>query len=312
MMNPKNNYLVVIAGPTAVGKTDTVIKLARHFDSVIISADSRQLYRELKIGTSAPTEIQLKAVPHFFIANKSIHDDFNASMYEAEVNHLLSDLFKSYRLIFLAGGSGMYIEAVCKGIDDLPEVDKKIRGKIQDQFDNEGIESLRRDLKILDPVSYSRLDLRNPKRIQKAIEITVMTGKPYSSFLTSPEKKRDYGIIRLALDIERKELYRRINERVLDMMDAGFEEEAREVYPYRNYNALNTVGYKELFLYFDGRMTREEAIRSIQASTRRYARKQITWFRRESSYKWFNPDDLERIILFISGCTQAKPSAEYG
>jgi len=179
-------------------------------------------------------------------------------------------------------------------------VDKKIRKQIHKQFDNEGIESLRRDLKILDPVSYSKIDLRNPKRIQKAIEITIMTGKPYSSFLTSPEKKRDYEIIRIALDIDRKELYKRINERVLGMMENGLEEEARKVYPFRNYNALNTVGYKELFLYFDGKMTRDEAIAAIQANTRRYARKQITWFRREPSYKWFNPEELEMIISYIS------------
>jgi len=300
MSNLKNRTLVIIAGPTAVGKTETGIRIARHFGSPIISADSRQIFRELKIGTSAPSELQMKEVPHYYVSNKSIHDDFNASKYEVEVNHLLCELFIHHPVILLVGGSGLYIDAVCKGIDDLPATDKEIRKKIQEQLDHEGVESLRKDLKMLDPLSYSRIDLRNHKRIQKALEITLMTGRPYSSLLTFTDKKRNYQIIRIALNMDRKELYNIIDKRVINMMENGLEEEARRVYPYRNQNALNTVGYKELFSYFEGKINRDEVISSIQSNTRKYARKQMTWFRRDSSYEWFHPKEVNNIIDYIS------------
>lgn len=299
MPNLKNKHLVVIAGPTAIGKTEAGIRIAKHFNSPIISADSRQVFKELRIGSSAPTQSQLKEVPHYFVSDRSIRDEINASTYEVEVNQLLDHLFLKYRVILLVGGSGLYIDAVCKGIDDLPSVDKEIRKKVQEQLDREGVESLRKDLKILDPVSYSRIDLKNHKRIQKALEITIMTGKPYSSFLTDTHKNRDYHIIRIALDMDRKDLYNNINRRVIKMMENGFEEEALKLYPYRNNNALNTVGYKELFLYFEGKTDRQQAIASIQASTRKYARKQLTWFRKNPAYQWFHPGDINGMIEFI-------------
>jgi tRNA dimethylallyltransferase len=291
---------VVIAGPTAIGKTETGIRIAGYFKSPIISADSRQVFKELKIGTSAPTEKQLKNIRHYFISDRSIHNKFNASIYEMEVNSLLDQLFINHPVILMVGGSGLYINAVCKGIDELPTVDKEIRKKIQEQLDREGVESLRKDLKILDPISYSKIDLKNHKRIQKAIEITIMTGKPYSSFLTSTEKIRNYQIIRIALDMDRTELYMTINGRVLKMMENGFEEEAHKMYPFRSNNALNTLGYKELFSYFEGKTDRNQAITSIQANTRKYARKQLTWFRKDPSYSWFHPGDHKNIVDFIN------------
>lgn len=299
MRKRKNKYLIVIAGPTAVGKTFTGITIARHFGAAVISADSRQIFKELVIGTAGPSEQQLHEVPHYFVRNKSIHDNFNASKYEVQVNQLLSELFEINPVVLLVGGSGLYIDAVCKGIDELPEVDPEIRKKIQEQFEKEGIESLRRDLKILDPASYEKVDLRNHKRIQKALEVTIMTGKPYSSLLTSTEKNRNYDIIRIALDMDRKVLYDSINKRILKMMDDGLEDEAQNVYPYRDINALNTVGYKELFLFFDGKISRDEAVRSIQSNTRKYARKQLTWFKKNKKYQWFHPFEVNKIISCI-------------
>ena len=299
MLNLKNKYLIVIAGPTAVGKTTTAINIARHFETSIISADSRQIFKELFIGTAVPNKEQLKQVPHYFIQNKSIHNHYNASNYELEVNQLLTELFKGNDIVILAGGSGLYIDAVCTGIDDLPEIDPEIRNKIQLQFEKEGVEGLRQNLKILDPVYYEKVDLKNYKRIQKALEVTLMTGKPYSSFLTSIKKERNYRIIRVALEKDRKILYNDINKRIIEMMDDGLEEEARNYYSFRNTNALKTVGYKELFLFFDGEISRDEAIISIQANTRKYARKQLTWFRKGKLYQWFNPSEESKIIDFI-------------
>ena len=299
MLNLKNKYLIIIAGPTAVGKTTTAITIAKHFNSSIISADSRQIFKELCIGTAVPTQEQMKLVPHYFIQNKSIHNSYNASNYEIEVNQLLTELFKINNIVILAGGSGLYIDAVCNGIDDLPEIYPEIRNKIQLQFEKEGVEGLRQNLKILDPVYYEKVDLKNYKRIQKALEVTLMTGKPYSSFLTSRKKEREYKIIRIALEKDREELYNDINKRILEMMEQGLEEEARNYYSFRSSNALKTVGYKELFLYFDGEMTRDEAIISIQANTRKYARKQLTWFRKGKLYQWFNPSEETKIIEFI-------------
>lgn len=291
--------LIVIEGPTAVGKTSLSISLAQNLNTEIISADSRQIYRELNIGTAVPTQQELTKVKHHFIQNKSIHDYYNASMYEQEVNSLLEDLFRHYNKVILCGGSGLYIDAVCKGIDDLPEMDPEVRNKVQKQLDENGIESLREDLLKLDPQSFETIDLDNPKRIQKALEISLITGKPYSSFLTSPRKKRDYLIKKIALNMDREDLYERINTRVLDMIDRGLIEEARELYKFRNINALNTVGYKEIFEHFDGAKSLEEAIVKIQSNTRKYARKQLTWFRKDKDTHWFDPADTSGILEFI-------------
>ncbi len=304
MTNPTahrmNKELIVIAGPTAVGKTTLSIAIARSLNTEIISADSRQIYKELKIGTAVPTVEELSAVKHHFIQKISIHEYYNASKYEDEVNLLLENLFQNHDKVILCGGSGLYIDAVCKGIDMLPEIDPVVREKIQQQFNKEGIESLLEDLLKLDPDSFNKIDLNNPKRVQKALEISIITGKPYSSFLTSPEKKRAYNIKRIALDMNREELYERINSRVLRMVDEGLVDEARALYPMRYINALNTVGYKELFQYFAGELSLGEAIAKIQSNTRNYARKQLTWFRKDKSTKWFHPLDYVLITDYIN------------
>lgn len=295
-----NKELIVIAGPTAIGKTDLSISIAKKLNTEIISADSRQIYKELKIGTATPSAEQLSQVKHHFIQCISIHGNYNASRYEEEVNLLLDDLFMEHDKVILCGGSGLYIDAVCKGIDDLPSIDPAVRNSIQQQFETEGIESLLEDLLKLDPDSFNKIDLSNPKRIQKALEISIITGKPYSSFLTSPQKKRNYTIRKIALDMDRELLYERINSRVLEMIKNGLAEEARSLYPYRKINALNTVGYKELFEHFDGKLSEYEAITNIQANTRRYARKQLTWFRKDKNTKWFHPSDFEGIMDYIT------------
>lgn len=295
----KNKYLVVVAGPTAVGKTKLSIALAKEFNSEIISADSRQIFREMKIGTAVPSIDELNTVRHHFIQTRSITDKYNASVYESEVISLLEKLYKKYKVLFLTGGSGLYIEAVCKGIDDFPDTDPELRTNLFRKLEEEGIESLRRQLKILDPLSYSKIDLHNPKRIQKALEISLMTGKPYSSFLSGTQKKRPFKIIRIGLDIPREELYQRIDERTIKMIDEGLEMEARAIYHLRHYNALNTVGYKEMFAYLEGKTNLEDTIIKIQGNTRKYARKQLTWLRKNNDYTWFSPENKPGIIHFI-------------
>jgi tRNA dimethylallyltransferase len=298
--HPKNRELIVIAGPTAVGKTSLSIAIAEKLGTEIISADSRQIYREMKIGTAVPSSLELSRVKHHFIQTVSIHDYYNASKYEDDVNLRLSELFRSHDRVVMCGGSGLYIDAVCKGIDLLPEIDPEVRQNVQKKLDSEGLESLLEDLLTLDPDSFSRIDLSNPKRVQKALEISIITGKPYSSFLTAPRKKRDYVIKKLAINMDREELYQRINSRVIKMMDEGLEAEARELYPYRSSNALNTVGYRELFSYFEGSVSLEDAVTAIQSNTRNYARKQLTWFRKDSETAWFHPSETEKILKYIN------------
>jgi len=299
-----NKELIVIAGPTAVGKTALSIAIAKKLNTEIISADSRQIYKEMKIGTAIPSEEELSEVKHHFIQTISIHDYYNASKYEDDVNKLLDELFIRYDKVILCGGSGLYIDAVCKGIDLLPEFDPILRKKIQHQFETEGIESLLEDLLKLDPASFNKIDLDNPKRIQKALEISIITGKPYSSLLTSPEKKRPYTIKKIALDMKREELYERVNTRVNEMIKSGLVDEARTLYPMRKNNALNTVGYKELFQYFDGEISLEEAIIKIQSNTRNYVRKQLTWFRKDTAARWFHPGEFEHIMAYVEKVTE--------
>jgi len=295
----KNKFLIVITGPTASGETSVGLEMAKRFNSEIISADSRQIYKEMKIGTAVPDEEQLQTVKHHFIRCISISERYNASRYESAVVSLLTELYKVHDLVFLVGGSGLYIDAVCYGIDDFPETDITLRKELELMYKNEGIEGLRDKLKLLDPLSYSRVDLKNPKRIQKALEITIMTGKPYSFFLSGVKKARPFNIIYIALNLERDELYRKINERVLQMMENGLEEEARKLYPMKDINALKTVGYKEMFECFEGLKSRDEAIAEIQANTRKYARKQLTWFRKNKNYTWFSPSQIDEIENFI-------------
>jgi len=285
--------LIVITGPTAVGKTSVAIEVAKSLRTEIISCDSRQMYREMRIGTAVPTDEELAKVPHHFIGNLSIHDYYNVSMFEQECLQLLDKLFAKYPTVIMTGGSGLYIDALCKGIDDFPTVDPEIRKTVTGWFETDGVEYLRRQLKMLDPEHYAKVDLRNHKRIMKAIEVSMQTGKPYSTFLTAQEQKRPFEIEKIVLNRPREELFERINHRTTQMMKEGLLEEAEALYPYRHLNALNTVGYKELFAYMDGQYDLDTAVELIRRNTRRYAKRQLTWFARDKEMIWRQPEELQ-------------------
>ena len=291
--------LIVITGPTAVGKTDLCMQVARHYDIPIVNADSRQLYRELPIGTAAPTAEQQQAVRHYFVGTLGIGDYYSASMYEQQVMTLLPQLFAVSDYALLSGGSMMYIDAVCNGIDDIPTVDNQTRSLIKQRLADEGLEALVEELRRLDPEHYEIVDRQNPRRVVHALEICHMTGRTYTSFRTAHKKQRPFQIVKIGLNRPREELYARINRRVDLMMEQGLEDEARRMFPHKDVNALNTVGYKELFDYFEGRWPLNEAVERIKGNTRRYARKQLTWFRRDQSMRWFHPDQSEQIKTYI-------------
>lgn len=293
------NTLIVLLGPTGVGKTELCLRLADTFSIPIINADSRQIFREIPIGTAAPTKSQQERVRHYFVGTHALEDYYSASIYEQEVLQLLEDLFKQSPVALIAGGSMMYIDAVCKGIDDIPTVDDVTRSLMKKRLETEGLEVLLNELKELDPEHYAIVDHHNPRRVVHALEICHMTGRTYTSYRTNSQKQRPFNILKIGLNRPREELYERINQRVLQMMEQGLLEEARSVYPLRGLNSLNTVGYKELFNYFDGKIPLEEAIRQIQSNTRRYMRKQLTWFKRDESIRWFHPDNIEEIINYI-------------
>jgi tRNA dimethylallyltransferase len=292
-------YLIVLTGPTAVGKTDMAIILAEHFNTEIINADSRQVYREMRIGTAVPDPGQLAAVKHHFIGHKSVEEHYNASIFEIEAIALMDHLFDRFGVAILTGGSGLYIDAVCKGIDDIPSVDPQIRVQLHREYLRIGLPGIQARLKDIDPVYYAKVDQNNPKRILKALEITEMSGRPYSSFLTGRSKSRDFIVWKIGLDMPRRELYARINTRVDKMMADGLLEEARDLIEFRNLNALNTVGYKELFAYLDGLHSLDEAVTLIKGHTRQYARRQLTWLRKDKEIKWYHPDQKELIIGYL-------------
>lgn len=292
--------LVIVLGPTGVGKTELCLQLAEHLGTPVINADSRQIFAELPIGTAAPSKEQQRRVKHFFVGNHHIQDYYNASMYEEDVLKLLPQIFHSHsHRALLSGGSMMYIDAVCKGIDDIPTVDEHTRTLMKQRLSDEGLPTLVAELKRLDPEHWEIVDKKNPRRVIHALEICHMTGRTYTSFRTNQIKRRPFNIIRIGLDRDRKELYERINNRVLKMMEEGLEDEARALYPLRGLNALNTVGYKELFAFFDGSINREEAVRQIQSNSRRYMRKQLTWFKHDEQIRWFHPDNIKEIINYL-------------
>ena len=292
--------LIVITGPTAVGKTRLTIDIARHYDIPIINADSRQIYRELKIGTASPTTEELALAKHLFVGTKSIEEYYNASMYEQEVLAYLDGHFKDSRLALMSGGSMMYIDAVCKGIDDIPTIRDDIRVRMKERLETEGLEALCEELRQLDPEHYEVVDRKNTRRVIHALEICHQTGQTYTSFRKQQQRERPFRIVKIGLNRPREELYNRINARVDEMMGKGLLEEAQGLYPKRQLNALNTVGYKELFDYMDGVWPLEEAVERIKGNTRRYARKQLTWFKRDEDVRWFHPDDKEQLLKYIS------------
>ncbi len=293
------NTLLVLLGPTGVGKTNLSIEIASRLGCEIISCDSRQFYHEMSIGTGVPSPLQTSAVKHHFIGCKSINDYYSASLFEKDVMQLLPALFKSGGTVIMTGGSGMYIDAVCKGFDDIPDTDPETRERISRRCRAEGIESLRVSLKLLDPEHYRVVDLRNAKRIIRALEICESTGRPYSSYIKNKRTGRDFKTIKIGLNRPRDELFKMINNRVDSMVDLGLEDEARSLYNSRHLNALNTVGYREFFNYFEGRLSKEKAVELIKRNSRRYAKRQMTWWARDKDITWFHPDHKDEILDFI-------------
>lgn len=296
-------YLVVLSGPTAIGKTDVAIKIARHFKTEIISADSRQFYREMNIGTAKPDQASLAGIPHHFIDSLSIHDRYTAGDFEKEVQNLLSQLFKKHNVVVMAGGSGLFIKAACEGLDHFPKIPANVREEINDLFEKEGIEVLQNELRATDPEYFEVVDQNNPRRLIRAIEVCRVSGKPFSIFLKGKKNKRTYGIIYLSLDMDRDQLYDRINRRVDQMIEGGLEVEARVLFPLKHLTPLQTVGYQEFFDYFENKISREEAIELIKRNSRRYAKRQMTWLRKDDHWMTFHPAKVPEIIRFIEDST---------
>jgi tRNA dimethylallyltransferase len=293
------NFLIVLLGPTGVGKTDISVDIAVHFNCEIISADSRQFFCEMRIGTALPAEHQLKKVKHHFTSFISVKDYYSSSLFERDVLKLLPKLFSRNNIVLMSGGSGMYIDAVCDGIDDIPDVDPAIREKYISRYKEEGIEGLRETLRVLDPEHYAIVDRNNQKRIIRALEICETSGRPYSSFLKKQKRERDFGIIKIGLERNRDDLYSRINSRVDNMITNGLEDEVKQLTEFRKLNALNSVGYREFFDYFDGKISKEKAIELIKRNSRRYAKRQLTWWGKDKEIKWFKPEMVQAIIQYI-------------
>ena len=295
------NTLIVITGPTAVGKTELCLRIAEKFNIPVINADSRQIFRGMQIGTAAPTPEQRKRVRHYFVDLLELDEYYNASMYEQDVMKLLYSMFKDKdnAIALLTGGSMMYIDAVCNGIDDIPTISDEVRLLYKQRLEKEGLTALLQELKVKDPQYYDFVDKNNPRRVVHGLEICHQTGRTYSSFRVKEKKQRPSRIIKIALNRDREELYSRINRRVDEMMENGMVEEARLLLPYRSQNALNTVGYKELFRYFDGEWTMEEAIERIKGNTRRYARKQLTWYKKDNDIVWFDAAETDKVFMYL-------------
>lgn len=291
--------LVILLGPTGVGKTELCLSLAEELNTEIVSCDSRQFFRELKIGTAAPTEAQMQRVKHHLVGNLSIFDYYSCGRFEIDALKKLDELFQSKEVVLMTGGSMLYIDAICKGIDDIPNVDQELRDSLHERYANEGIDNILTELKLWDPEYYDMVDKKNHKRIIHALEICLTSGKTFSSFRKETAKERPFDIIKIGLNLPREELYERINRRVDIMFEEGLMEEAKTYYPHRNLNSLNTVGYKELFEYFDGNWDLDFAKNMIKQNSRRYAKKQLTWFNRDKDINWFRPDQQEEILSFL-------------
>ncbi len=295
-----SKFLITVLGPTAIGKTRLGIQLAEHFETEVLSADSRQFYREMRIGTAVPSDEELARVRHHFIQDRSVLEDYNVGSFEQDAIELLEDKFRTRKVMVMVGGSGLYVDAVLNGLDEFPEVDASVREKLVELLDEKGLEALQEMLQKLDPVSYERIDIQNRQRMVRALEICIGTGKPFSSFWMNRRKERSFRSIKIGLRADRQLVYRRINERVDLMMEQGLLEEARRLYPHRDLNALQTVGYRELFAHFDGDLSLEEAVSEIKKNTRRFAKRQGTWFRKDEDITWFDHDEEPaKIIGFL-------------
>ena len=298
-MSSKRGTLVVVVGPTGSGKSALAVKLATHLCAPIISTDSRQVFRGMPIGTAQPTREELAAAKHYFIADREVEDDFNCGKYETEALALLEQLFTENDYVVAVGGSGLYVQALCEGMDDLPDADPALRENLKQRLEREGLESLVAELRTLDPAYAEEVDICNPARVMRALEVCLATGRPYSEQRKGVTAERPFNIIKIGTDMPRDVLYDRINRRVDMMVEEGLEAEARTMYPKRHLNALQTVGYRELFDYFDGNCSFEEAVELVKRNSRRYAKRQLTWFRRDANTAWFNPSDLDAILEYI-------------
>lgn len=292
--------LIVIVGPTAIGKTDFAIRLAQYLNTQIISADSRQFYREMCIGTAKPSDEQLQIVPHYFINNLSIHQDYSCGDFEKDVLKTLEQLFLSFDDVIMVGGSGLFIKAVCEGIDEMPPENKLLREKLNLEFQTEGLENLLKQLKSLDPDYYSQIDHHNSQRIIRALEVSLSTGLPFSSFRTGKKTIRPFEIVKIGLNTERPILYNRINQRVDLMIEMGLENEAKGLYQFKNINSLQTVGYQEFFDFYEDKFTKEKAIELIKQNTRRFAKRQLTWFNKDKEINWLQPDEFEKALEILN------------
>lgn len=303
-MTEKNKYLISISGPTAIGKTGLSVFLAKSIGTEIISCDSRQFFKEMKIGTAAPTAEEIKGVPHHFIGHLSISDDYSVGDFEKDAISKIDELFGKHDRLIMTGGSGLYEKAVTDGLDEFPEINKKYREQLNLEFSESGIEKLQNELKAADPEYYNTADIQNPVRLIRALEIFRATGQKFSSFRIGQKTERNFKLIKIGLELPREELYERINKRVELMMQTGLEKEAKQLYPYRNLNSLQTVGYRELFDYFDGKTNLETAVSEIKKNSRRYAKRQLTWYRKDDRITWFRPDQKEEILRFILKVTE--------
>lgn len=298
-MTTSTKRLIVIVGPTGSGKTDLSIRIARRYGAPVLSTDSRQMYRGMAVGTAQPSPEQMQEVEHHFIASHDIKDNLSCGEYETQALARLDELFAAHDYVVAVGGSGLYVRALCEGMDDLPQADEELRRELASRLATEGLESLAAQLKTLDPAYYDKVDRSNPARVVRALEVCLQTGLPYSQLRTGTLRPRNFGIVKVGVDMPRDMLYERIDRRVDCMLADGLEAEARALYPYRHLNALQTVGYREFFDYFDGRTTYDEAVALIKRNSRRYAKRQLTWFRRDGGIRWFGPDDTEAIISYI-------------
>ena len=305
-MNTKRGTLIVVAGPTGSGKSALAVRLAQYYNAPIISTDSRQVFRGLAIGTAQPTAEELAAATHYFIADREVEDDFNSGRYEAEALALLERLFEDNEYVVAVGGSGLYIQALCEGMDNLPEADKTVREALQQRLKSEGLEALVADLRERDPEYAAKVDINNPSRVMRALEVCIVTCRTYTEQRIGQKAERSFNIVKIATDMPRDVLYDRINRRVDMMVADGLVEEARAVYPKRHLNSLQTVGYREMFDYFDGTISLDEAIELIKLNSRHYAKRQMTWFRRDTEFAWFSPSDIEQIIEYINAKGFAK------